>query len=78
MKVLSFSEYKGKDIFTISNFIIPPRGIKTIYLNDRASIEANSLNDKVEFGYAVEYKVGNGQVNTIFKTKKFLVKDLID
>ena len=78
LKVLSFSEYKGEHIFSIPGFTIPPKGVKTVnFYDDTKPVTITSFEDEIPFGYAIEYKVGNGPVKTIFKTKKYPVKKFV-
>lgn len=78
LKVLSFAEYIGENVFNISPFNIPPQGFRRVApINDKNGIKITSLNDKILFGYAVEYKIGNGKSKSLFKTQVYPVSKLL-
>ena len=76
LKVLSLAEYKGNDIFNITSFSVPPEGVKTVDTTNSADIEIQSLKDKITFGYAIEYQVGNGKTQNLYKTNKYSINDI--
>ncbi len=74
LKVLSLAEYRGNDIRNIPSFSVPPEGVKTILVPD--TVKITSLNNKILFGYAIEYKVGNGKTMSLYKTHKYSIEEL--
>jgi len=74
LKILSIAEYNGDNIHTLSPLSIPPEGIKTLSPYT-TKIVLHSINEKVVFGYAIEYKVGNSATKNLYKTKKYSFKD---
>ena len=76
LKVISLAEYKGNNIFNIPSFSVPPEGIHTVFINSPDTIKITSLQNKISFGYAVEYKVGNGKTMSLYKTHKYSIEEL--
>jgi len=77
LKISNISSYYGENIMSQQNISVPPEGIKTLtFLNP--AITVKSLDEKVNFGFAVEYTLsGSNKVENLYETKNYLVKDLI-
>ena len=78
LKILSLAEYRGSNIFDIPPFSVPPQGVKIIQPSIGNSIKLTSLEEKILFGYAVEYKVGNGKTKSLFKTEKYSPEKIVE
>ncbi len=70
LKIISLAEYTGDDIRNIPSFTIPPEGVKKL-ANGIPQVEIYSLKDKITFGYAVEYRISNNKVKSLYKTNKY-------
>lgn len=69
----------GEDIVITNNISLAPKSEKTILAPNQKSQTINSMNDKVSYGFAVDYTVsGNDKIVSIFKTQAFSVSELLE
>lgn len=80
IKVNSIAEYIQNDIFNFSSFTIPPESVKTLYethINNNITI--NSLDEKITFGYAIEYQFSNDNKRfNLYLLKDYRVGNVIN
>ncbi|MCX6076144.1 MAG: DUF4116 domain-containing protein [Campylobacterales bacterium] len=79
INVKSLAEYFGKDISMIKNILVPPKGEVTILAPNKKDQIISSMNDKITYGFAVDYTVAESDKNiSIFKTKAFAISELFE
>ena len=72
MQVISLSEYLDKDIFSYNPFKVSPDGIYTVNIARLNTLKLNKLRNRILFGYAIEYKVGNKPAKNLYKTFDYI------
>ncbi len=71
MKISALSEYIADDIYQMPLLKLSPDALKKIDIVNKDTIIVNALEGTVLFGYAVEYQVGNGIVEDLYKTQQY-------
>jgi len=75
VKILSLAEYQDENIYKISPFKLAPESILDVFTT-HDKLELNKYKNKIIFGYAIEYQVGNAKPRSIYKTKKYSISEL--
>lgn len=79
IKIKSIAEYFGKNVNNLSPVNIPPNTVITLDLFDNRKHIVSSINQTLQYGFAVEYKLSNSsRINDFYKTKKYKILDLIN
>ncbi len=80
VKIISLAEYHGEDVYTLTAHSLPPKSVQKVYSPKSGTVitTKNLLKDKyIQFGYAIEYKVGNGSTKNLYLVKKYPVNKFL-
>ena len=78
IKIKSIAEYFGENVNSLKEFNIPPETIITRTLSSNRKTTITSANQKIQYGFAIEYKLPNdNKIYDFYKTKKYKVSGLL-
>lgn len=78
LKIKSMAEYFGENVNSLNSFNIPPETVITKTLFNSRKNTINSLNQSLQYGFAIEYQMANeNKVYDFYKTKKYKVGNLL-